>query len=152
MSKEQDNEITVNDRRMFNADGTLRQPIQEEAVKEPPAPAASESPRTESKTEPAESKKRKPSKSASSEFSNLVGMLTTNAVIHMGADPQYGRGNIDLETARHFIDMIAVLQEKTEGNLTDDESRLLNDMLTRLRMEYVTIANQLSTSAKNAKK
>jgi hypothetical protein len=166
MSKEPNPEITVNDRRMFNPDGTLRQPLPEE-VSEPTPPPAPESARQESKQDTKQDKKKEKEKEKekessrsakerptgmSADFSNLVGMLTTNAILHLGIDPQFGRGNIDLETARHFIDMLTVLQEKTEGNLSDEESRMLTDMISRLRMEYVTVANQLSASAKSTKK
>jgi hypothetical protein len=178
MSKEQDTDITVNDRRMFNPDGTLRQPLSVEAAEEqkpeeqkaPEQKASPEphqpdlkseqrsEPRSEPKSDPKQDTargggKRQPRPGGTSaEFSNLIGMLTTNAILHLGIDPTFGKGNVDLETARHFIDMLAVLKEKTEGNLTEEESQLLDDMVSRLRMEYVGVANQLSASAKNAKK
>lgn len=152
MSKEPE-DVVVNDRRMFNPDGSLRQPIQNEPAETPKnPPEAKTATNKESAKEPTEAKEGKPRKprpsGVSADFSNLVGMLTTNAVLHLGADPNFGKGEIDLETARHFIDMLAVLQEKTEGNLSQEEEQLLNDMISRLRMEYVTIVNQMSKSAK----
>ena len=42
-----------------------------------------------------------------------------------------------LELARHSIDMLAILQDKTKGNLTREESRLLDNTLTELRMRFV---------------
>lgn len=152
MSKETNpkEEVTVNDRRMFNPDGSLRQPLSE-----PPTPAPTESATTP--VEPAaqpeptagEAKpERKRPTTDSPEFQNLIGMLTQNAAIHLGLDPQYGQGQVDIESARHFIDMIQVLKEKTEGNLSIEEERLLTDMISRLRMEYVSIVNQMTKSAK----
>jgi hypothetical protein len=157
MRKEQDQdvEITVNDRRMFNPDGTLREQFQNQPPVAEPEPQAVAPEPEPAKPEPAQEQprgKQKRGKGVSADFSNLVGMLTTNAILHLGIDPQYGKGSVDLETARHFIDMLAVLQEKTEGNLSEEESQLLEDMVSRLRMEYVAVANQLSVSAKNAKK
>jgi hypothetical protein len=149
--QEQDVEITVNDRRMFNPDGTLREQFQHQAAAEPEPPPEPEPVKPEPKQEPARAKQKR-GKGVSADFSNLVGMLTTNAILHLGIDPQFGKGSVDLETARHFVDMLAVLQEKTEGNLTEEENQLLEDMVSRLRMEYVTVANQISMSAKNAKK
>jgi hypothetical protein len=146
MSKEPETEVTVNDRRMFNPDGTLRQPIQAESE-----PAATPPPAKEAAAEKRESEatRAQPRGSGvSQDFSNLVGMLTTNAILHLGADPQFGKGEVDIETARHFIDMLTVLQEKTEGNLTAEEQQLLTDMIGRLRMEYVAVVNQMSKSAK----
>ncbi|MEW6733394.1 MAG: DUF1844 domain-containing protein [Acidobacteriota bacterium] len=144
MSKDPNSEITVNDRRMFNPDGTLRQPIAEEPapVSAPPAPEPAPEPRTTKSRRP-----RPNNNEASADFSNLVGLLMTNAAIHLGLDPQF-KGKVDLDTARHFIEMLATLQEKTEGNLNEEEQQLLEDVVTRLRMEYVTIINQMTMSAK----
>jgi hypothetical protein len=151
---EQDVEITVNDRRMFNSDGTLRPEFKQAVESEPTPPQTPEPAKPEQKPEQKQEtarKKRQPNSGVSADFSNLVGMLTTNAVLHLGIDPQFGKGSVDLETARHFIDMLTVLQEKTEGNLSEEEGQLLNDMISRLRMEYVSVADQLSVSAKKGK-
>jgi len=43
----------------------------------------------------------------------------------------------DIRLARHFIDLLALLQEKTKGNLSWDEERLLNNVLTELRFRYL---------------
>jgi hypothetical protein len=47
------------------------------------------------------------------------------------------------EIARHFIDMIAMLQEKTKGNVTMEEQRLLENTLTELRFRYVQAVEEL---------
>jgi hypothetical protein len=149
MSKEQETEVTVRDRRMFNPDGSLRagyQQAQEEKLAETAAAEAKPAAAAETKPAPPAEPKEVP-QGMSAEFSNLVGMLTTNAILHLGADPQFG-GQVDIETARHFIDMLSMLQEKTEGNLSLEEQQLLTDMTGRLRMEYVSVVNQMSKSAK----
>jgi hypothetical protein len=48
----------------------------------------------------------------------------------------------DLALARHLIDLMAMLQEKTKGNLSWDEERLLNNVLTELRFRYLQTAEQ----------
>ena len=147
MGNDQDTNVTVNDRRMFNPDGTLRQPIANSETNAGEITENSSAPSVAPKPSPVESKpaQRKP---PLPEFANLVEMLTTNAILNLGAAPQYGKVEVDIETARHFIDMLAALKEKTEGNLAEEEEQLLTDMLSRLRMEYVDVVNQMSKSAK----
>ncbi|KAF0247736.1 MAG: hypothetical protein FD167_2857 [bacterium] len=153
MSKTPETEVTVRDRRMFNPDGSLRQPLPETEPVQELTNNETTGNETESKTEikntsPVEESKPLRTATPSPEFSNLVEMLATNAIMHLGAAPQLGRGGVDIETARHFIDMLSALKEKTEGNLTEDEEKILNDMVSRLRMEYVGVVNQMSKSAK----
>jgi hypothetical protein len=71
----------------------------------------------------------------------LVNMLAVEAVMHLGLieNPMGGRG-VDLEAARHVIDMLGVIQNKTQGNLTDDEAELLDSVLADLRMQFVGIS------------
>ena len=52
-------------------------------------------------------------------------------------DPSTGKKTKDLEMAKHTIEMIAMLQEKTVNNLTGDEENLLKALLSELRMAYV---------------
>ncbi|MBI4854826.1 MAG: DUF1844 domain-containing protein [Acidobacteria bacterium] len=158
MSKNQETEVTVKDRRMFNADGSLRQPLPETDTTQ----QTTESKENKASEENKESKENKAAKTInqaeentlsrtatpSPEFSNLVEMLATNAIMHLGAAPQLGGRGVDIETARHFIEMLSALKEKTEGNLTEEEEKILNDMVSRLRMEYVAVVNQMSKSAK----
>jgi hypothetical protein len=74
------------------------------------------------------------------DFSGLALSLATSALYHLGlvADPQTGEpGALDLRLARHTIDTLELLQEKTRGNLTQDEASLLANLLTELRMRFV---------------
>ena len=73
-------------------------------------------------------------------FGGFVISLATTAAVHFGdiADPQTGeRHEPDLVAAHQMIDLISLLQEKTKGNLTADESKLVDDLLYELRMRYV---------------
>ncbi len=74
-------------------------------------------------------------------FETLVSYLGTTAMFQMGlvAGPGGQRIPADLINARNTIDMIEVLERKTQGNLTPDESRLLEDVLYELRMAYVEV-------------
>ena len=72
-------------------------------------------------------------------FLGVANMLGMQAAVHLGvleSAPGAG-GHIDLDAARHFIDLIGVLQEKTRGNLTREEDTLLDEMLADLRMQFV---------------
>lgn len=75
-------------------------------------------------------------------FKSLVGMLASQAVMGLGAlaDPQSGRIVIDLEGARFAIDMLDVIEQKTKGNLDDDEAKELRQVLAELRQRFVQIS------------
>jgi hypothetical protein len=83
------------------------------------------------------------------EFSVLVQIFITQAMAALGlltepgADPPPRR----LSLARHFIDLLAVLDEKTRGNLTPAEERLLSSSLHELRLMYVELGKQPDPSA-----
>ena len=73
------------------------------------------------------------------DFSTLVLSLATSAMVHLGAVPEAegGTGEKNLPLAQQTIDTLHLLQEKTRGNLTDDENRLLQSVLYELRMSFV---------------
>lgn len=85
-------------------------------------------------------------------LASLMSILSTQAMIGLGAfaDPNDESSGPQLELAKHFIDLLGVLETKTAGNLTPDESRQLTGTLHELRMAYVEVSRQLST-AKAAK-
>lgn len=74
-------------------------------------------------------------------FKTLMSLLASQAVMGLGAmtDPQSGGVVIDLEGAKLSIDLLDVLQEKTKGNLEEDESTELTQLLTELRARFVQI-------------
>ena len=73
------------------------------------------------------------------DFSSFILSLYSSGLVQLGTveDPSTGKKIRDLEMAKHTIEMIAMLQEKTSGNLTDDEENLLKALLSELRMAYV---------------
>ena len=73
-------------------------------------------------------------------FSAFVVSLATTAAVHFGdvADPSSGQKPApNFEAAGHAIEMLALLEEKTKGNLTDEEERFLKQVLNELRVRYV---------------
>lgn len=72
-------------------------------------------------------------------FATFVFSLSSSALLHFGEvpDPATGQKTKNLPMAKHTIDILAMLEEKTSGNLTDDESQLLQNILYDLRMRYV---------------
>ncbi|MBM4019636.1 MAG: DUF1844 domain-containing protein [Planctomycetes bacterium] len=75
-------------------------------------------------------------------FSTLVQTLATQAAIFMSdqADPETGLSLRNLDLAKHHIDLLRVLEEKTRGNLTEQEKGLLETVLYDLLMAYVESA------------
>jgi hypothetical protein len=72
-------------------------------------------------------------------FTSLIFSLSSSALLHFGEipDPQTGKKQVDMPLAKHAIDTIAMLKEKTKGNLTEEEQKFLDNVLTDLRWLYV---------------
>ena len=73
------------------------------------------------------------------DFSSFILSLYSSGLVQLGKveDPSNGKKSINLELAKHTIEMIAMLEEKTRGNLTNDEKNLLAALLTEIKMAYV---------------
>jgi len=71
----------------------------------------------------------------------LATTLGMQAMVALGLvpDPSGGKAEVRLEQARHFIDMLAILQAKTAGNRTPEETTVMEDLLHELRMGYVAV-------------
>jgi hypothetical protein len=93
-------------------------------------------------TEEPEASERGPLPEA--DMASLINMLTTQALFAMGVLHVKGQEDhpSDLQLAKYNIDMLEVLQEKTKGNLSEDEVAALKNTLNELRMGFVQIANQ----------
>jgi hypothetical protein len=74
----------------------------------------------------------------------LFSTLATQALMSLGQMPHpvSGQAELDLPQAKHFIDMLEVLEDKTAGNRTAEESQMLENLLHELRMAYVAIGRQ----------
>jgi hypothetical protein len=122
-------EIKVTDRRRFSPEGD---PLEEAAdIPEDPQPGIT----------PEDLRAAGPLPPASLQF--LVISLRWQAEMQLGIyEPAEGEPRQDLEGAQHTIDLLGVLQEKTKGNLTWEEQRLLDNSLTELRFRYVQAVEQ----------
>jgi hypothetical protein len=72
-------------------------------------------------------------------FSTFVISLSTQALVHLGevANPVSGKIERDLPVAKQMIDILALLKDKTRGNLNENEERLIEEILYDLRIRYV---------------
>ena len=79
-------------------------------------------------------------------FMTLVNSLAIQAMYYMGQLPQgpdeKEKPAVNLEIAKHHIDLLGILEDKTKGNLSDDEDKALASALNDLRMMYVQMASQ----------
>src|SRR5881628_2232239 len=81
----------------------------------------------------------------SQRFIEFVMMDAQNAALFLGQipNPKTGEGEVNLELAKMFIDQLAMIQEKTRGNLTNEESTVLRNAVSNLQMAYVEVAEQV---------
>jgi len=75
-------------------------------------------------------------------FEFLVLSLRVQAEIHLGVYPAPDGAKADINIARHTIDLLKVLQDKTKGNLSLEEQRLLDNSLTELRFRFIQMASR----------
>ena len=154
----------VTDRRLFNADGSPRdippeeKPEPQAAVKEEPVAATaaaagaaraespvsatpsdvSPEPEEEEFTEEDLSEARDPAS-----FISFLMSIASNAASALGMmeHPVTHQREVDVELGKHWIDVLGMLQKKTDGNLTNQEKRMLEGLLADLRMQYVSLIN-----------
>ena len=153
MSEGESKPIRVVDRRMFTSEGELRPGFEpEESAAEPPRPAPTPpppSPAAPSAPAPTAADAAAPTADAEAEaageprgdFARIVSSLATTAYSALGllSDPAAGPRHRDLAIARQMIDWLAVLEQKTRGNLSFEESDLLSRVLYELRLAYVEV-------------
>ena len=86
-------------------------------------------------------------------FLQFLSGLAVQTLMHLGqvAYPGSDQRKVDLPNARYSIDLLAILGEKTKGNLTPEESRYLEHILKDLRLEYVQTAGSLSKKTPDEK-
>lgn len=164
MHESEPEQFKVVDRRKFNAEGQRRTdnadvqaeepksaPVQEPvrpAAVPPATPPAAEQPTQASAPapEPGEQADKRRGKPAAISFLEFIESLYMQAVIGMGlvADPVTGIVNRNLEITRQMIEIIAMLREKTKGNLDPAESNTIENVLYELRMNFVAVSKQKS--------
>lgn len=79
------------------------------------------------------------------DFSAIVNSIAMQAIMALGGveDPQTKKRYVDPPIAKFHIDSLEVLQEKTKGNLTDEEAKLIEQVLYQLRMNFVQVMQHL---------
>ena len=97
----------------------------------------------------AEVQKTTQSGELSQRFIEFVMMHAQNAALFLGQipNPKTGEGEVNLELAKMFIDQLAMIQEKTRGNLTSEETTVLRNALSNLQMAYVEVARETHKGA-----
>jgi hypothetical protein len=166
MSEEQPT-FKVVDRRPFNPDGTPRElsPEEKEAQQqaeakaaaveaqietppaaktpapEPPRPAAEPAQTRPAPREEARPADQDPLDDPAS-FISLIMSLASNAAAALGMMPHpvTGETGVDLKTAKHWIDVLGMLEKKTAGNLDPQEDQMVEGLLADLRMQYVSFS------------
>ncbi len=148
--EEEQSSFKVTDHRMFTTEGEIReqqQPEQGEQAppqkEEPPKASQEEKPEPEASQEPSQKEEAEgtaeqdPSQGVN--FASFLLSLATTGMVHLGEipEPSSGQKMEDLEAARQMIDILGILKEKTEGNLSAEESHLLENVLYELRMKFM---------------
>jgi hypothetical protein len=130
---EEEKGFIIKDRRSFDEEGDLKD---EEKVED-----AGSKVNDKKEPEPDDSK-RPPLPEVN--FNSLIFSLSSSALLHIGeiADPQTGEKEKDLPMAKHSIDIIAMLKEKTKGNLDNEEQKFIDTILSDLRLRYVKALKQ----------
>ena len=175
MEKDKKPEFVVTDRRKFNVDGEPRPDTQAETQETNAAPSAppvgnkgavvepgASTPKTSAQQKPSAAKSTISSEIETGyngdkertafggqkmEFIHLLDMLVQTAMMYAGAMEGGTERRVDVVGLRQMIDLIALLEEKTKGNLTEQEDAVLKNTLFQLRMTYMEIVNMIDRQA-----
>ncbi len=145
--KPDDSEFKVVDRRGFHTDGTPRNPSPASGPASASSPTAapdlSPPPSFEAQSE-VQGEVHGEDSGEGVNFGDLVMSLSTTAMFQLGLleSPDGEKIPADLLNARRTIDMLGVLKEKTQGNLAEDEKKLLTQILYELQMSFVAVTDQ----------
>ena len=134
--------FVVSDKRLFAPSGerlTDTSPPEPARSAETPLPPEQEEPAATAPPPTPPTETAPPQDLPPVDFASFVMMLTNNVMVFLGQvpNPLTQQPQVDLAQAQHAIDTIMMLREKTRGNLTAEEERLLQDLLPQLQMAYV---------------
>jgi hypothetical protein len=136
MDKEQEEpqSFRVTDKRGFSEEGEIRTPEAAEQ-KDEKANSASRGPETKE-----EASSRPPI-----DFPSYILSYYTQGLVLLGEvpNPYTNKKEEDVEAARHTVDILSMLQEKTKGNLGKDEEQLLDSVLYELRIKFMAKTNRI---------
>jgi hypothetical protein len=137
---ERDEGFKVSDKRRFTSEGEVKQET-ETAAEEPARDEPEEPVKDEAEQAGEEAPSEEPGEKESLppvDFIGLVLSLGNTALFQLGlVQGPEGKVDKDLAGARQTIDIIALLEEKTKGNLTDQEQKIITETLFQLRMAFV---------------
>src|SRR5438128_9907830 len=172
---EQQPTFKVVDRRPFNPDGTPRELSPEERAENERAAASAAAavsaepqittPQTALPPESPAAREPQPERPRSrperahaagdplddpASFLSLIMSLASNAASSLGMMPHpvTGESGVDLKTAKRWIDVLGMLEQKTDGNLDEHEAQMLENLLADLRMQYVSFSGSPTPPAK----
>jgi hypothetical protein len=120
----------VTDKRLFDDEGEIRENRAEERENPSQAAAPETNPNTDQGGQAHGSARE-------IDFSSFVISLATTAMVHLGEGPVDSGAPEDLDAAGQMIDILGMLEKKTKGNLSPEESRLVHDILYELRMKFL---------------
>jgi hypothetical protein len=131
--------IKVVDRRMFTAEGDLRDDVKEELATAPVSPEAPPMAAATAVPAPEEAVV-----ATSPAFLRLLDMLAQTASLYLQGipDPATGRRTVDLAASREIIDSLMALREKTRGRLSFEETDALEGLLGELQLVFTRLAAQ----------
>jgi hypothetical protein len=149
----QDEKIKVTDKRIFTADGEIRDDFQQAeapptaASEPPPAPAPPVDKPDASTAQPGADRRRKLADMTNpdSPFTNFIESLIAQTYMSLGMlrNPYQPQPTVDAPAARQIIDIITMLQQKTRGNLTPEEESFLTTHLGELKLAFVQITKTI---------
>lgn len=141
---EETKDFVIKDRRMFSQE---TQELKDDTVKEKQAVKKPEAKEADGPAEEADTKPEATGEESvdSGEplpeinFATFIFSLNSSALVHLGVieDPASAQKQKSLQLAKQTIDIIGMLEEKTRGNLEEDEEKLIKNILHDLRMMYV---------------
>jgi hypothetical protein len=135
---EEKKDFVVKDRRIFSED---RPEQEDDSKQEVPKEASAKAPEDKAQSDQTDSKQDREEDIQFPEinFPTFIFSLNSSALVHLGVieDPATGQKSKNLAMAKQTIDILGMIEEKTQGNLSNDEASMLKHILYELRMIYV---------------
>ena len=136
---EEKKDFVVKDRRMFTQDGDEKEEADVEKEEKAAPEIDEEAARQESQEQATARDHEENLQFPEINFPTFVASLNASALLHLGVieDPTAGQKTKNLPMAKQTIDILSMLQSKTEGNLTKEEENMLKNILYDLRILFV---------------
>jgi hypothetical protein len=145
--------FSISDKRLFTKEGQRRASADQAEASPMSAPSQASAPPPKQEAPRVEEPRRTPPVAEEMpprdmppvDFPTFVAMLANNVMMFLGQipDPATQQRHRDLQQAKHTIDILIMLQEKTQGNLTSEEQQFMQELLPQLQMAYVSASKQV---------